>query len=72
MKTSPQEVQVLAAINKLGAAPVQKLAEHAGLKAHAVRYALQAMIDRKAIEPMPPPPNGVHRGDVPPNVKREA
>ena len=52
MKTSPQEVQVLAAINKLGAAPVQKLAEHAGLKAHAVRYALQAMIDRKAIEPV--------------------
>ena len=54
------------------AVTVQKLAEHAGLKAHAVRYALQAMIDRKAIEPMPPPPNGVHRGDVPPNVKREA
>lgn len=52
MKTSPQEIQVLAAINKLGAVPVQKLAECAGLKAHTVRYVLQAMIERQAIEPV--------------------
>jgi predicted transcriptional regulator len=52
MKTTPQEVQVLAAINKLGAAPVPKLAECAGLKPHSVRYVLQSMVDRKAIEPV--------------------
>jgi DNA-binding Lrp family transcriptional regulator len=52
MKTTPQEVQVLAALNKLGAAPVQQLAECAGLKPHSVRYVLQSMVDRKAIEPV--------------------
>jgi DNA-binding Lrp family transcriptional regulator len=52
MKISSQELQVLAAINTLGAAPIQKLAECTRLKPHTVRYALQALIDREAIEPV--------------------
>lgn len=51
MKLSPHEIKVLSAINKLGAAPVQKLADESGIKPHTVRYALDGMIERKALTP---------------------
>lgn len=51
MKLSAQEIKVLTAINKLGAAPIQKLADQSGLKSHTVRYALDGMIERKALAP---------------------
>lgn len=30
------------------------------------------IVRRDPIAPQSPPPNGIHRGDTPPNVRREA
>jgi DNA-binding Lrp family transcriptional regulator len=51
MKLSSHEVKVLAALNKLGRVPLQQLAKEAGLKSHSVRYALDRMLERKALVP---------------------
>jgi DNA-binding Lrp family transcriptional regulator len=53
MKISPQQRKILAAISKVGAAPIPTLAKVAGYKQHAVRYALNNLLSREVIKYFP-------------------
>ena len=53
MKLTDKEAAVLASVDLRADAPIGLIRRASGLREHAVRYALRALIDRKVITPLP-------------------